>query len=46
MKVKDPICGMTVETETAKIHGTYDGLEVYFCAEACRREFEARRPSR
>jgi YHS domain-containing protein len=46
MKAKDPICGMSVETETSKIHGTYDGVEVYFCAELCRRKFEARRAPR
>lgn len=43
MRAKDPICGMTVETEKARFHGTYDGAEVYFCCEACQRTYAARR---
>lgn len=46
MKVKDPVCGMTIESEKAAAHGTYDGQVVYFCAESCKRTFEARRGSR
>lgn len=46
MKAKDPICGMSVETEGARFVGTYDGQSVYFCCEACRRTFEARRKAR
>ncbi|HZY92310.1 MAG TPA: YHS domain-containing protein [Thermoplasmata archaeon] len=43
MKVKDPVCGMTVDTERAPAKGEYDGKMVYFCAESCRKTFEARR---
>jgi YHS domain-containing protein len=43
MQVKDPVCGMMIDSEKAAAHGTYDGKVVYFCAEACRRTFEARR---
>ena len=46
MKVKDPICGMTVDTETARFSGTYDGQAVYFCAAACQKAYEARRADR
>jgi YHS domain-containing protein len=46
MKVKDPICGMSVETDTARFSGTYDGQKVYFCAAACQLRFEAQRPRR
>jgi Cu+-exporting ATPase len=42
-KVKDPVCGMTVETERAPVKGTYDGKVVYFCAEGCKRAYEGRR---
>ena len=31
MKVKDPVCGMTVETETAKYRHTHDGVAYFFC---------------
>ena len=46
MKVKDPICGMSVDPETAKFSGTYDGQTVYFCAAVCQQRFEARRAPR
>ncbi|HTS33483.1 MAG TPA: YHS domain-containing protein [Thermoplasmata archaeon] len=40
MKVKDPVCGMMVESTTAPAHGTYDHKAVYFCAETCKRSYE------
>jgi YHS domain-containing protein len=46
MKAKDPICGMSVETETAKFSGVYEGQKVYFCAAACQQKFEAKRGGR
>ena len=46
MKAKDPVCGMMVDTATAPAKGTYDGETVYFCAEACKKTFEARRRAR
>jgi YHS domain-containing protein len=42
-KAKDPICGMMVDTEKAPAKGTYDGQTVYFCAESCKRTYEAKR---
>jgi YHS domain-containing protein len=39
---KDPICGMMVDTERAKFKGVYDGVPVYFCAEGCKKAYEAR----
>jgi YHS domain-containing protein len=36
----DPVCGMKVDPNTTDIMTTYEGQEYYFCAEACRREFE------
>jgi Cu+-exporting ATPase len=43
MKVKDPVCGMTIESTTAAAKGTYGGQVVYFCAETCRRTYERTR---
>ncbi|HTT16076.1 MAG TPA: YHS domain-containing protein [Thermoplasmata archaeon] len=39
-KARDPVCGMSVETERAPAHGTYGGTAVYFCSEACQRRYE------
>ncbi len=43
MMVKDPVCGMTIDSEKAAAKGTYDGKVVYFCAEGCRKTYETRR---
>jgi Cu+-exporting ATPase len=41
-EVKDPVCGMTVDTATAAGgRVVYESEEVYFCSDACRRTFEA-----
>jgi YHS domain-containing protein len=42
-KAKDPICGMTVDTDRAPAKGEYDGQPVYFCSADCKRVFESRR---
>ncbi len=39
-QVKDPVCGMMVDPETAPAHTTYESQEVFFCSRECRREFE------
>ncbi len=39
-QVKDPVCGMMVDPETAPAHTTYESQEVFFCSHECRREFE------
>ena len=39
-KDKDPVCGMTVETATAKT-AAHAGHVYYFCSSACRDKFEA-----
>jgi P-type Cu+ transporter len=46
MKVKDPVCGMVIDSERAAAKGTYDGETVYFCAVGCQRTYEGRRASR
>jgi Cu+-exporting ATPase len=42
MKVKDPICGMMVDTDHPPAKGTYDGRDVYFCSASCKAQYEAR----
>jgi YHS domain-containing protein len=42
MKVKDPICGMTISSENAAAMGTYGGRAVYFCSIGCQKTYEAR----
>ena len=39
--VVDPVCGMSLDPETAKIKAFIDGQNYYFCAEGCRKTFEA-----
>ncbi|MCJ9428805.1 heavy metal translocating P-type ATPase [Kordiimonas marina] len=40
-EVKDPVCGMTVNPETAKHTAAYKGTDYYFCAARCREKFVA-----
>ena len=39
--VIDPVCGMKVAPNKTDLMTTYQGQDYCFCAEACRREFEA-----
>jgi YHS domain-containing protein len=39
-KVKDPVCGMTVDTDTAAAQAEYEGQTYFFCSTGCAREFE------
>ena len=41
MNVKDPVCGMSVETDTAKHRHTHDGIDYFFCGAKCKTKFEA-----
>lgn len=36
----DPVCGMTVDTDTAKFTTQYQGQTIYFCAAGCKKAFE------
>ena len=36
----DPVCGMIVDTETAKFTTQYQGETFYFCAPGCKKAFE------
>nr|WP_324136715.1 heavy metal translocating P-type ATPase [Bradyrhizobium sp.] len=37
----DPVCGMTVNRDTAKHRFSYRGHEYFFCGQRCRERFEA-----
>jgi len=41
MKVRDPVCGMTFDEKKAVVAVEYRGRTYYFCAQACRKRFEA-----
>lgn len=41
MTTTDPVCGMDLEESQAKASTEYQGKTYYFCADACREEFEA-----
>lgn len=38
-QVKDPVCGMMVDTATAAGSARFEGETYYFCSAACEREF-------
>lgn len=38
--VKDPVCGMEVDPETAPGKSEYMGKEYYFCSLSCKLEFD------
>ncbi|HEY3124817.1 MAG TPA: YHS domain-containing protein, partial [Thermoanaerobaculia bacterium] len=40
MKVKDPVCGMTVEPQSAAARRVYGGRTFYFCAKGCAEAFD------
>jgi putative ABC transport system ATP-binding protein len=35
----DPVCGMSVDQDSAPAQATYEGQTYYFCARGCRDEF-------
>ncbi|MFM8552905.1 MAG: cation transporter, partial [Nitrospiraceae bacterium] len=37
----DPVCGMTVDEQTAPAKTVHKGMTYYFCAPGCKRTFEA-----
>lgn len=38
--VVDPVCGMSVDPQTAEINVFIEGQNYYFCAEGCCKAFE------
>ena len=39
-QVIDPVCDMTVDTETTTLISTYQGETFYFCGPGCKKAFE------
>ena len=37
----DPVCGMSVDPDTAAAKTRYNGIQIYFCAQGCKQTFEA-----
>jgi Cu+-exporting ATPase len=40
-KTIDPVCGMDVEPGRSKLGTSHEGRSYWFCAEGCRKTFEA-----
>lgn len=40
-KVKDPVCGMTIDPASAKGKSEHDGKTYYFCSDGCKKKFDA-----
>jgi YHS domain-containing protein len=40
-QVKDVVCGMTVDSETAQFQSEHKGETYYFCAPGCKKAFDA-----
>jgi YHS domain-containing protein len=38
--VKDPVCGMEIDPQTAAGTSEYQGQTYYFCAPGCKRSFD------
>jgi len=38
--VKDLVCGMTIDSETAAGKSEYQGATYYFCSPGCKRSFD------
>ncbi|HEV2127928.1 MAG TPA: YHS domain-containing protein [Thermomicrobiales bacterium] len=38
-RVTDPVCGRTIDTESAAARADYNGQTWWFCSERCHREF-------
>lgn len=37
----DPVCGMSVDPDTAAAKTCHNGVQIYFCAEGCKQAFLA-----
>ncbi len=40
MKVVDPVCRMTIESEKAAATSEYKGKTIYFCMSGCKEKFD------
>ena len=41
MKVVDPVCKMTIDSEKAATTSEYKGQTIYFCTKGCKAKFDA-----
>lgn len=39
MQVTDPVCGMTIDSETAAATEVWQGQTYYFCSQSCQEKF-------
>ncbi|HZP26023.1 MAG TPA: YHS domain-containing protein [Dehalococcoidia bacterium] len=39
--VRDPVCGVEMDRESAPASSEHEGTIYYFCSEACKEEFDA-----
>lgn len=39
MQVKDPVCGMSIESTKAQAQEVHQGRPYFFCSDQCRRQF-------
>lgn len=40
-QVKDPVCGMTIDSNSAAGSSSYQGQAYYFCSKQCKTQFDA-----
>jgi Cu+-exporting ATPase len=36
MQVKEPVCGMMIDAQSAEVRSTYQGKTFYFCSTECK----------
>lgn len=41
MQVTDPVCGMTIDSETAAAREVWQGQTYHFCSKSCQEKFRA-----
>lgn len=40
-QVKDPVCGMMIDSDTAAGTSSFEGQDYYFCSEQCKLQFDS-----
>jgi Cu+-exporting ATPase len=40
-QVKDPVCGMMIDSSSAAASSEHGGMTHYFCSAACKQKFDA-----
>ena len=40
-RVKDVVCGMTIDSDSAAGQSQFEGRTFYFCSAQCKRQFDA-----